>query len=127
MISSTCWCPSLLSSFHPSFLPVRCLQEALKDARCATADLDDDALSNSRQVSRLRHSLDESQQALKEAKAALADQRARCEQLQREASANAAEAGDAGRRGERAVGELRELEAALEQKQELITALQVRE
>lgn len=48
-------------------------QEALKDARCANADMDDDALTSSRQVARLRHALEESQGALKEAQAALSE------------------------------------------------------
>lgn len=46
-------------------------QECLKDARCANADMDDDALTSSRQVARLRHALEDSQSTLKEAQAAL--------------------------------------------------------
>ena len=51
------------------------LQETLKDARSANADMDDDAMSNSRQVARLRHALEESQAALRAAQAALAQVR----------------------------------------------------
>ena len=47
-------------------------QEMLKDARTANADMDDDAMSSSRQAARLRHALEESQAALKAAQAALA-------------------------------------------------------
>lgn len=50
----------------------------------------------------------------------------RCEEAQREAAAHAVAAADAERRGERLAGEVWELEAALEQKQELVAALQVR-
>lgn len=46
-------------------------QETLKDARTANADMDDDALTSSRQVARLRHALEDSQGTLKEAQAAL--------------------------------------------------------
>lgn len=47
-------------------------QETLKDARTATADMDDDAMSSGRQVARLRHALDGSQAALKAAQEDLA-------------------------------------------------------
>lgn len=50
-------------------------QEMLKDARTANADMDDDAMSSSRQAARLRHALEESQAALKAAQAALAQVR----------------------------------------------------
>ena len=53
------------------------LQEMLKDARSANADMDDDVMCSNRQVARLRHSLEESQAALKAAQAALAQVRLR--------------------------------------------------
>ena len=49
----------------------------------------------------------------------------RCEEAQREAEGHAGQAAEAGRRAERLAGEAGELQAALEQKQELIAALQV--
>lgn len=65
--------PLLCCSAVPSLLwPLASTQqETLKDARSANADMDDDALSSSRQVARLRHALEDSQTALKEAQAAL--------------------------------------------------------
>ena len=53
------------------------LQETLKDARSANADMDDESMSSSRQAARLRHALEESQAALKAAQAALAQVRLR--------------------------------------------------
>lgn len=52
-------------------------------------------------------------------------ERKRCEESQRNAQAQAAEAADAAKRCERLAAEVADLQATLEQKQELITALQV--
>lgn len=52
-------------------------------------------------------------------------ERKRCEETQREAEEHAGRTVEAARRVERLAGEAAELQAALEQKQELITALQV--
>ena len=49
----------------------------------------------------------------------------RCEEVQREAAGHAGQAAEAGRCAERLAGEAGELQAALDQKQELIAALQV--
>lgn len=100
-------------------------QEILKDARSANADMDDDALSSTRQVARLRHALEDSQGALKEAQATLAAERKRGDGARREAEAAGERAEEAARRCERLAGEAVELQAALEQKSELVAALQV--
>lgn len=64
--------PHASPAAHP---PTLVSQEALKDARCANADMDDDALSAGRAAARLRHALEESQGALREAQGALAQVR----------------------------------------------------
>ncbi|PRW58913.1 hypothetical protein C2E21_2665 [Chlorella sorokiniana] len=100
------------------------LKEALKDARSTHDNMDDDAMHSNRQVARLRNALEESQGALREAHAALAQERKRVEAAEREAESQAARAAEAARRADRLAGEGGELQAALEQKQELIAALQ---
>ncbi len=138
--------------------------------------MDDDALTSSRQVARLRHALEESQGALKEAQAALGEvgrgreegqdlagkstlcsvtessryclgqcphhvpclpthtvpstvpswqERKRCVESQSSGQAQAARAAEAAKRCDRLAAEVAGLQVALEQKQELITALQV--
>eukprot|EP00887_Chlorella_sp_A99_P000610 scaffold5.g610.t1 len=99
-------------------------QELLKDARAAAADLDDDALTTNRQVARLRHALEDCQAALKGAQAAAAAEHKRVEEQVREAEGARAAVEDAARREARLEGELAQLSTVLEQKQELIAALQ---
>jgi hypothetical protein len=47
------------------------MQESLKDAHLANAGMDDDQMTSSRQVARLKHALEESHTTLKEAQLAL--------------------------------------------------------
>jgi hypothetical protein len=47
------------------------VQEVVKDARTASADMDEDAFASGRAAARLRHALEESQAALREAREAL--------------------------------------------------------